>query len=203
MKKVRQSLGGIGNLMFQRAFLVGMLNRGQIPDVYVQNFEYWKDSADVVKQMFSHGITGGIPKVALQIRLGDYMQSNGFYTDLTKTHYYQNAIAHFPDKEFLVFCHDGQDPRRDAEDKERAAAFLDTIIPGRYTLWKPMSETDDLNTMASCEHAIIANSSFGIWAGYLNPNPNKIVICPPETRYYSDGVIRTKFPPEFTQIGLA
>jgi len=43
----------------------------------------------------------------------------------------------------------------------------------------------DLAAMAGCRHQIISNSSFSWWAGWLNPNPEKRVICP--DRWTTDG----------------
>lgn len=186
MQPVRQTIGGLGNLMFKQAYLWAQMRKGLIPDLYVQSDKYWKEYADEIKQMYS-GRTGLIPYVGLQIRLGDYQKTN-FYVDLLKTDYYQKAVQEFPNERFLVFCHDRQDPQQDLIDKMEARKFLDTFIAGRYEFWSAdKDETVDMSVMSSCKGNIIANSTFGWWAAYLNPN-NPKVICPKQ--WFTDGIQR-------------
>ena len=201
MIPVRQSIGGLGNLMFKQAYLVGQMLEGKIPDMYVQSNKYWKDHEGVIKELFSQNIIGGevdySPMVSLQIRRGDYV-GNDFYVDLAKTDYYKKATDLFPKSRFLVFCQDRQNEERDLEDKQWCRDFLNEIIPGRFEMWPGISDTDDLNKMASCVHNIIANSSFGWWAGFLNPNPRKTVVTPKS--WFTDGVQRCDLIDSWVQL---
>ena len=169
---------------------------GQIPDVYVQSERFWKHHKQTIKKMFSEGISF-TNKVALHIRRGDYMKTD-FYINLANTDYYEKAVKMFPNEEFLVFCHDRQDAEVDAEDKEWTRKFLDSLIPGRYEIHKPDTETRDMNKMAGCKHNIMANSSFSWWAAYLNPNPNKRVVCP--ENWFTDGVQRCELLNEWIKL---
>jgi hypothetical protein len=187
MKPVRTQIGGLGNLMFKEAYIYGQMKKNQIPDIYVQGEKYWKDFSQEVKQRFSEGI-GHTDMVSLHLRRGDYMNVQHFYVSLWNTNYYQKAVEYFPKDKFLVFCFDRQDLEQDKEDREWTVKFLDQFIPGRYELWEPQSETEDLNKMASCKSNIMANSSFSWWGAFLNPNPNKKVICP--AQWFRDGVER-------------
>ena len=183
--------GRIGNRMFQYAYLYSQVKEGKLPDVYVQDPKYFDHHREDIKKIYGHGI-GSVPFTSVHIRRGDYV-GNLFYVDLTDTDYYQKAFALFPKEHFLVF----------SDDPIWASWFIQDNFKedfARFQLVENESDVEDMNLMASCESNIIANSSFSWWAGYLNPNPNKVVVCPAETSWHTDGIIRTRVQSEWTQI---
>lgn len=182
-------MGGLGNRMFQFAYIYAQYRRGIIPDVYVQDFEYFKEFKEAIRKMYQEGIGKRKEMIALHIRRGDYV-SNPFYVDLTATGYYDKALAQFPNEKFLVFYRDRQGTN-DYQDREWVNEWL-TKKGIKYEIWEGQGEVDDLNAMASCKGQIGANSSFSIWAAFLNPNEDKKIVMPKQ--YYADGVERTKYP---------
>ena len=167
--------------MFQWAFLYAYAQEHGI-DPYVQDVKYFERYADDIKRMYGAGISlGGLGIrnfVSVHVRRGDYV-NNPFYIDLTKTDYYQKAMAIFPEEKFLVFSDD-------------IGWCKQQEIFQECQFSEGQNEVDDLNIMASCKNNIMANSSFSWWAAYLNPNPNKIVVAPKP--WYADGTERTACP---------
>lgn len=177
--------GRLGNEMFRHAYLYSQARDGVIPDVYVQDERYFEKYADEIKTLFGSGI-GFLPYVAIHVRRGDYV-NNKFYVDLSQTDYYEQAIAMFPGKKFLVFSDD--------------VVFAKKRFPSEnFQVMEGGTELEDFNQMASCEHQIIANSSFSWWAAYLNPNPSKIVVAPSVKHWYTDNVERTICPKNWRRI---
>lgn len=172
--------GRLGNRLFQLMYVYGQARRGAVPDMYVQNHEYFDDYRNEIKQMFN--IEGKENCVAIHVRRGANpinpnevkYSDNKFYVNLMETDYYKNAMSLFPDDNFLVFS-DDIDWCKEQE------IFKDCSFS------EDGSELSDLNLMASCKAVIIANSSFSWWAGYLS---NGRVIAP--KAWYSDGFTRTK-----------
>lgn len=189
MQPLRNYFGGMGNRLFQLSYIYAQCREGNIPDIYLQDFKYFEKYKDEIKAMFSIGAYAPKDLVALHIRKGDY-NDNNFYVDLTKTDYYDKAIALFPGKKFLVFCADRQPISNDTNDREWVKNWLD-VKGVEYEIYDGKDEIDDFNAMASCRGMIIANSTFSTWAAYLNPNEGLIVA--PE-KYYADGVERTVRP---------
>lgn len=84
--------------------------------------------------------------------------------------YFEKAIMKFPeDSVFLAF----------SNDMARCKQIL-ADIPRKIIFIEGEPYYHDFYLMAMCKHNIISNSSFSWWAAYLNPNPEKIVIAPPE-----------------------
>lgn len=187
MIPIRNAVGGLGNILFKEAYLIGQLMEGNIPDLYLQDEKYFKKCSVFIQQKFGGNI-GFTDYNAIHVRLGDYVSSN-FHTDLTQTDYYQRAVELFPDKKFLVFSDD-------------ITWCIDNFkIPGAdLTFIENNDELEDFNMMASCKSIITANSSFSWWAAWLCPNPTKRIIAPKESTWFRDGIIRTKVPTEWEQI---
>lgn len=196
MRKVRNEIGGLGNLLFKEAYLWGQFRDGTIPDIYVQSSKYWEKYKDELRTRFSHGI-GYTDKVALHIRRGDYLKVSQFHGNLWDTDYYKNAVQLFPNEQFLVFCKDNQSEQQDEDDRAWVMDNMEFLLPkSRWEMHDHTTETDDLNAMASCKAIIGANSSFSWWAAFLG-NPKKRVIMPKETRWFVDKKTRCELLPEW------
>ena len=189
MVEPRKIMGGLGNRMFQHAYIYAQYHKELIPDVYIQDFSYFKEVKEEIRQLYRQGIGPRKEFVALHIRRGDYVD-NPFYVNLVETDYYDKAFAHFSGEKFLVFYRDRQGTN-DYQDREWVNEWL-TKKGVKFELWEGQSEVDDLNAMAACKGLVGANSSFSIWAAFLNPNEDKKIVMPKQ--YYADGVERTKYP---------
>lgn len=186
MKIPRKLWGGLGNSMFQHAYILAQKKKGEIPDIYLQDEKYFENCKDEIKQIYGEGI---VPSnyVSLHIRRGDYV-NNSFYVDLTQTDYYDKAIAEFPDRKFLVFCADRQTGSDDVSDQEWCMEWLEANFGKRFKLFKGFDAISDMNNMAGCNGHIGANSSFSWWASYLGEGK---VVMPSNDNWHTDGVERT------------
>jgi len=199
MLSTRKKIGGLGNLMFKQAFLLGKFFDGEIPDVYLQGEKYWAKHRETIKKEFSDGI-GSTDVVALHIRRGDYLQAHNFHANLWETDFYQKAVALFPNEKFLVFCKDNQNPEQDKADRVWCREHLPKLLGDRFEMAPYEDEEwEDMNLMASCTKGIImANSSFSWWAAYLNPHEGAKVVTPKQ--WFVDGVQRTELLDTWIQL---
>lgn len=124
---------------------------------------------DIIEQIFNSK-----DAVSLHVRRGDYLNLAVVDKDLCcPISYYQKAIDYIKqnteEPKFFVF----------SDDIEWTKENIDT---GCQTFFidfnKDNNSFEDLRLMSLCKHNILANSSFSWWGGWLNNNPNKIVIAP-------------------------
>ena len=173
--------------MFQHAYMYASAKEGLIPDVYVQNEEYFEAYKDEIRALYRQGVGEPIDMVAIHVRRGDYV-GNPYYVDLMDTEYYEDAMDLFPGEKFLVFSDD-------IEWCKQQEIFKDCeFIHG--------TELTDMNDMASCSGQIIANSSFSWWAAWITPY-SKRIIAPSIKNWYTDGIERTICPPEWIRLWLS
>lgn len=125
----------------------------------------------MIKEMQSHKNS-----VVINIRLGDFLQYKRH--NICNFDYYKKAMKVFDkmkDVHYYIF----------SDDIEGAKKYFKPDKPHTYVDINPL-EKPYLNLIlsSSAKHNIVSNSTFAIWAGMLNKNPNKIVVCP--NRFYKD-----------------
>ena len=113
--------------------------------------------------------------VAVHIRRGDYASNPAVadYHGLCSLDYYQRAAAivaeHLLTPHFFLF----------SDDPDWVAGSLELPWPSTIASFRDCSSpANELLLFSRCRHSIIANSSFSWWGGWLNHNPDKVVIAP-------------------------
>ena len=175
--------------MFQGAYLLAQVDKGLIPDIYVQDEKYFTNVREEVRLMYSQDIPAPVDMVAIHVRRAGNpinpdepnYSDNPFMVNLCDTYYYQDAMALFPKEQFLVFSDDIEWCRK--QDMFAGCEFYHG------------TELEDMNLMAACKGIIMANSSFSWWSAYLS---NGKVVAPKQ--YYADGKQRTKLLDSWIQI---
>ena len=166
---------------------------------YWQSEKYFKSAKDKLRGELSlvdkpgeasQKILEGIlqcPAVSLHIRRGDYITnpSAALVHGVCSLDYYYSAIghitAHVDNPHFFVFSDDPQ-WAKDNLKISYPVQFVEANGPDRGA--------EDIWLMKSCNHHIIANSSFSWWAAWLNDRQDKIVIAP--RIWFLDKKINTK-----------
>ena len=129
--------------------------------------------------------------VCIHVRRGDFVDNKELQHifGACRPDYYEAAIelvrARVSNPTFFVFSDDLQWVRRNLDVGE-SAVFVDCN--------KDASPVHDMRLMATCNHFIISNSTFGWWGAWLSTSPDKIVVAP-ETWYKSTWTARDLVPP--------
>jgi len=137
--------------------------------------------------------------VAMHIRLGDYLlPEHHHFVRLWQTDYYTKAMQVITEKhehvKFLIFSNDIKWCRENLLPDSSDEDFVDT-----------KDDCLDFAIMASCDDIIIANSSFSLWAAFMNKNPDKTIVCPTQYLYeYSEfsHINGNYYPNDWTSINM-
>jgi hypothetical protein len=152
---------------------------------YRQSEKYFSPISDYLKNAFSinenlvtdvsmiHNQMKSELSVAVHIRRGDYKNLSVLeFHGILDIDYYKQAIRKIqtlhPTSTFYFFSDDINWV------KNHLSIDNSVCIDSQIS----KSSISDFYLISSCQHQIIANSTFSWWAAYLNPNPNKIVIAP-------------------------
>ena len=140
---------------------------------FFQTELYFKHCRDKILDLFNFKYSA-LDYVSIHVRRGDYLEYPANFPTITQS-YLSQAMSHFEGKKFLVF----------SDDIQWCKETFPITYPGVYFEFCDYgNEYEQLSLMASCEHNIIANSSFSWWAGWANRNPDKIVISPSKETWF-------------------
>ncbi len=175
---------------------------------YWQDETYFADAADTIRAEFRLRRSDAAPDaramtedhsplVSLHIRRGDYVHNpmaNSVHGVLGLD-YYRNAIELLAKRigerfRIVVFSDDIEWARQNLAFKQ-PLSFVSGSIAMPH---------DDLHIMASCDHHIIANSSFSWWGAWLNPSQTKVVVTPKRWFVASRLAHRHICPPSWERI---
>lgn len=137
---------------------------------------HFKSAPDTVNQTYLNQINS-VNAVSVHIRRGDYVNNptvNAIH-GLCDIDYYQRAVEFLYSRiqsknlHFFVFSDDPGWVKRNIN------LGLETTFVSHNDASK---NYEDMRLMSTCNHHIIANSSFSWWGAWLNPSKEKIVIAP-------------------------
>ncbi len=154
---------------------------------YWQDLRYFSDVEEVIRKdfLFKNEAKGenkkmldrvhNVESVGIHVRRGDYLTDEktielAGVADLT---YYKQAVsfmnAKLTNPQYFVF----------SDDPEWVRKHFDIEVPFELVEVNGQAKGyEDLRLLSHCAHQVISNSSFGWWGGWLNINPDKMVVTP-------------------------
>lgn len=138
---------------------------------YFQSYRYLKGYEDEIRIKFGLPVDFLHNTVGIHIRRTDFLQLADKHPVITKK-YLNDAINFFllrlGKTYFVIYTDDIDWVIKYIEERNDSDSFM------------AISNTveKDFKGMIECEHFITSNSSLSVLASILNPNPNKIIICP-------------------------
>ena len=139
--------------------------------------------------------------ISLHFRLGDYIKIPWVHPIATYD-YYKRSLTHITlgsvSSNVLYFCEND-----DVEEVNQTINLLKNDFPNiKFERADPLlADWEQMLLMSSCNHNIIANSSFSWWGAYINKTPDKIVCYP--SAWFGESIghdTSDLCPPEWKQI---
>lgn len=141
-------------------------NKNLLKKIYIKFFNKFYISTNNKKKFTK----SKFQKILVHLRFGDYLCIDGYAA--LDINYYKNAISYMKKKfgkcRFIAFSDDYKLLK-----KQTKNIHIDDYFDDRG-----MNSKKVLSFMLSCDHFILANSSFSWWAAYLGKNNRKITIAP-------------------------
>lgn len=197
--------------------LADVSNDNIILDGYYQSYKYFENDIDFIYQQISlkdfqqqvkdksASYFTGDTNVSMHFRIGDYKAIQDCHPVMTYE-YYNKALSQIEkdchgEKINVMYFHE-------TVDTADVNAIIDKLKQEhssvQFTRVKDeLSDWEQVLLMSSCDHNIIANSTFSWWGAYFNTNNNRIV-CFPSLWFGSRLSHNTKdlFPSDWVKIEL-
>ncbi len=182
-----------------------MIGTTDINSGYFQSHRYISGYEAQIRKTF---LLEGEPKKGIcscHVRRGDYLQYSDKHPPITEE-YLEDAMRKLIKKTGVKYFHIFSDDIKYCKD------VFPTIFTKLYNDFGIIGgafsdgndEITDFREMLLCEHNIVANSSFSVLAAILNPNPDKVVICPHEDNYFGHNnrhlSVKDLYPPDWIRI---
>jgi hypothetical protein len=159
---------------------------------YWQSFKYFDWCRQDVLEAFGVPYEPKPGVVGIHVRLGDYLIHSDAFPPLPLS-YYQKAVQYFRVMGYSRFIMFSDDIPKCMEN------FTHENFNTGFEFSTGTSEIEDMSLLSSCEHQVVANSSFSFMAAWLNRNPDKIVVCPSYENLFR-GANKHMIPEEWIQI---
>ena len=164
---------------------------------YFQSWKYFWDYREEVFDAIRPGFKrieeaakdfNYISTISIHVRRGDYVEYQDIHPPVTLD-YLKQAMGYFIDRgysHFTVYSDDYEWCKKHIPD-----LYPDPKMDIKVTVLGVSLHSDpvtdalfDMYTMSRHEHQIISNSTFSLWAAFLNKNPKKIVVAPSNKNWF-------------------
>lgn len=168
---------------------------------FFQSDKYFKHNFHLIKEelridYYRNQYKLNLKSIAIHFRFGDYLELTHYHRILSFVYYLkaikylQEHLSDFDEYTFVIFYEKSNENIVDSyisQFNHNLQKPLNYIkIHDRY----PNNNSDYIEFfyMSSCNHMIIANSTFSWFSAYINDTPNKIIIYPSTTKWFAEKI---------------